>query len=169
MKEALCRAYVFLGKAELFLAKAGVLAFTALIFISAVSRTAGRPLGWTKDMAIFVFVWCVFFCADACLREDKLVRVDVLTSHLSPRVNFIIKTINWLLIIGFLVYLIYYGISLTYTSRFVRFQGLPRVSYSYVAVSLPIGALLMLITSSVKLFEHLRFARLEKAGIKLWH
>ncbi len=159
MKGALLRAYTCIGKAELFLAKAGVMIFTALIFLSAVSRTIGRPLGWTQDWAIFVFVWCVFFSADACLRQDKLVTVDVLTSHFSPGINAWLKVFNLLLIIAFLAFLVYFGVSLTYTSRFVRFQGLPHFSYSWVAVSLPVGAGLMLITSGVKFFESLRHAQ----------
>lgn len=165
MKEALFRTYTYIGKVELWLAKAGVMIFTALIFLSALSRTVGYPLGWAQDWAIFVFVWCVFFSADACLRQDKLVTVDVVTSHLSPGVNAWLKVFNWLLIIAFLAFLVYYGVSLTYTSRFVRFQGLPHFSYSWVAVSLPVGAGLMFITSGVKFFEHLKnMQRLENGG-----
>jgi len=167
VKEALFRAYTYIGKAELLLAKAGVMLFTVLIFLSAVSRSIGRPLGWTKDYAIFVFVWCVFFSADACLRQDKLVTVDIVTIHLSPRVNAWLKVFNWLLIIAFLAFLVYFGVSLTYTSRFVRFQGLPHFSYSWVAVSLPIGAGLMFITSCAKLIACLKNKQmLENGGAK---
>ncbi|MBT9154799.1 MAG: Sialic acid TRAP transporter permease protein SiaT [Firmicutes bacterium] len=167
MKETLFKAYTFVGEVEMWLAKAGVLLFTALIFLSAVSRTAGRPWGWTQDWAIFVFVWCVFFSADVCLRQDKLVTVDIVTIHLSPKINAYLKAFNLLLIVAFLAFLVYYGISLTYTSRFVRFQGLPHFSYSWVAVSLPVGALLMLITSGVKFFAHLKtMSKPEKVGAK---
>ena len=169
MKEAMLKVYTSIGKAELWLAKAGVLTFTALIFVSAVSRTVRQPLGWAQDWAIFVFVWCVFLCADVCLREDKLVTVDIVTGLFSPRVNSYLKAFNWLLIMVFLAFLLYFGVSLTYTSRFVRFQGLAHFSYSWVAVSLPIGALLMLITSGVKLCAHITtMQKPERAKVDSW-
>ncbi len=114
-----------------------------------------------------MFVWCVFFSADVCLRQDKLVTVDIVTIHLSLKINAYLKAFNLLLIVAFLAFLVYYGISLTYTSRFVRFQGLPHFSYSWVAVSLPVDALLMLITSGVKFFAHLKtMSKPEKVGAK---
>jgi len=167
VKEAFLMVYNKIGKVELWLAKAGVLIFTALIFLSAVARTMRQPQGWAQDWAMFVFVWCVFLSADACLREDKLVTVDILTCKFPARVNAYLKVFNLVLILIFLAFLVYYGVSLTYTSRFVRFQGVAYFSYSWVAASLPIGALLMFVTSSVKLHEHLALMRkTEKGGAR---
>jgi hypothetical protein len=45
---------------------------------------------------------------------------------------------------------IYAGAWLAYVSRARAFQGIPEVSYSWVTVSLPVGAVLILITTILK-------------------
>ena len=47
----------------------------------------------------------------------------------------------------FLLYLIVMGLYLSWISRTRSFQGIPEVSYSWVTMSLPVGALLLLVTT----------------------
>ena len=55
--------------------------------------------------------------------------------------------LNYLIIAVFLVYVIVMGTWLSWISRARSFQGIPEVSYSWVTMSLPAGALLLLITT----------------------
>jgi TRAP-type C4-dicarboxylate transport system permease small subunit len=60
------------------------------------------------------------------------------------------------LIILFLLFLIGTGLWLSYVSRARSFQGIPWISYSWVTMSLPVGAGLLLITTIRKLRAELR-------------
>ena len=50
-------------------------------------------------------------------------------------------------ILTFLVFLLVYGVILAYGSRFRTFQGIPGFSYMWVTLSVPLGSLLLLISS----------------------
>lgn len=145
------RIYEWLGNAEAFLAKATLSILSALVLLSAVMRTVGSPVGWAQDYAIFLFAWCVFLSADLAMRQDKLVIVDIVTSRLSKQTNYYLKLFNQTLIIAFLAFLVYYSISLAWTSRFVRFQGISYFSYTWVILSVTVGCSLMFVTACVKL------------------
>lgn len=54
-----------------------------------------------------------------------------------------------------LVALIGFGVWLSYTTRFRSFQGIPWFSYTRVTLSVPVGGLLMLITTTLKIREKL--------------
>ncbi|MBT9158100.1 MAG: hypothetical protein DDT36_01101 [Firmicutes bacterium] len=152
--KALAKIYDLICRAEMTLVKGGIAIFTGLVFVSAVARTLRRPVGWAIDIAIFLFVWCVFFCADIAMRQGKLVTVDIVTMHLPKRVRYYLQFVNHTLIALFLMFLIGYSIPLAFTSRFVRFQGIVWFSYTWVVLSMTIGATLLLITTVLKMREH---------------
>lgn len=147
--------YEYVCKAEVYAAKGSLAILTALVFFSAVARSLHYPIVWAVDAATFLFAWCVFFSADIAMRNDKLVTINVLTSRLPKKAQFYVKLFNYIMIILFLAFLIRYGLSLCYTSRFVAFQGIPGFSYTWVALSVPVGCTLMLITAVLKIREHL--------------
>lgn len=156
MINSMAKLYGYICRAEAFLAQAAIAVLTGLVFVSAVARTFFTPVDWAIDMAIFLFVWCVFFCADMAMRNDKLVTVDIITVHLSKKVQFYLKMFNHSIILLFLAYLIYFASWLAYTSRFVRFQGIAWFSYTWVVMSVPIGCALLLTTTILKMREHYR-------------
>ena len=64
--------------------------------------------------------------------------------------------LSYALIAAFLVYLVTMGIYLSWISRIRSFQGIPGVSYSWATMSLPVGALLLLVTTMLKVRSELR-------------
>ncbi|HYH03674.1 MAG TPA: hypothetical protein VEC37_11265, partial [Bacillota bacterium] len=48
------------------------------------------------------------------------------------------------------------GVILTYTTQMRTFQGLPGLSYSWVTVSVPVGSLLMMISTILKMKEQIK-------------
>jgi TRAP-type C4-dicarboxylate transport system permease small subunit len=64
--------------------------------------------------------------------------------------------LNYAIITVFLLYLMVMGLYLSWISRIRSFQGIPEVSYSWVTMSLPIGAALLLITTALKVRAELR-------------
>ncbi|MDP3012162.1 MAG: TRAP transporter small permease [Candidatus Hydromicrobium sp.] len=132
-------------KIERYLAAGCLVVATSITFIAAITRRVfGHPINWSIDIALFLWAWCIFFSGDLALRDDKMVNVDVLINKLPKKGRKIHSTILYVVILAFLIALLVYGSKLVYTSRVRPFQSIPAISYSWVTLSLPIGALLMI-------------------------
>ncbi|MBA7477274.1 hypothetical protein ES707_12679 [subsurface metagenome] len=141
----------FINKAELFTAAFCFAGTTFLIFIAAVARTLNHPINWSIDISLFLFSWCTFLSADVALHYDKLVSVDLLVSKFPERYKKALSISIFLTILVFLGLLAAYGSKLAYTSRSRAFQGIPKFSYTWITLSLPVGALLMIRTTIQKI------------------
>ncbi len=150
-EETMKKLYHFVCKAEVFLAATCFVVSCALIFVAAIARTVRHPINWSQDMSLFLFAWSVFLSADAALRADKLVNIDLLVTHLHLKARTVLNTIIYIIIFVFLVLLFYNGIKLSLFSRRRVFQGIPGFSYSWVMLSIPVGSLLQMITVILKI------------------
>ncbi|MBO6718516.1 MAG: TRAP transporter small permease subunit [Rhizobiaceae bacterium] len=148
--------YAYLLKFEAILAGTFLLLMVGLIFLGGVARMSGHPLNWTIDFATCFFAWACFLCADIAWRKDSLMSIDILTARVPERARNALVYINYLIISGFLVYVIYAGLWLSWVSRARSFQGIPSISYSWVTMSLPVGAALLLLTTALKLRSQMR-------------
>ena len=142
--------------AEAYLAAVFLIAMVVLIFLGGVLRMLGTPINWSTDIATALFAWACFFCADIAWRKNSLMSIEVLTSRLPERLTFVFRMANYAMIAAFLLYLIVMGVYLSWISRARSFQGIPAVSYSWVTLSLPVGAVLLLITTALKVRAELR-------------
>jgi TRAP-type C4-dicarboxylate transport system permease small subunit len=145
------RFYERLCKAEVFVAAVCFCASCMVIFVSAIARSVHQPLNWSLDISLFLFAWSVFLAADVALREDKLVNVDILVSRLPARAQRVIAAGLYIVILAFLATLVGYGAWLSYFTRSRAFQGLPRVSYTWVTLAVPVGSALQIVTVVNKL------------------
>lgn len=143
--------YIYLG--ELFIVKVTFVFLVLLVFIAAFTRYIGYPINWSVDMAQCLFAWCTFLAADIAMRNNKLMKVDFFINKLPERYRDKIELLNSMIILVFLVALIGYGSWLSYTTRFRTFQGIPGFSYTWVTLSVPVGSLLMAITTALKIRE----------------
>jgi TRAP-type C4-dicarboxylate transport system permease small subunit len=142
--------YDRLCKAEAVIAAAFLILMVALIFIGGVTRMWGMPLVWTTDFATCFFAWACFLCADVAWRNDNLISIRLVADRLPKQMQMLVTFINYALIVLFLVYLIWTGLKLSYVSSARSFQGIPEISYSWITMSLPVGAALLLITTILK-------------------
>ncbi len=134
---------------------------TVLVFLSAVARTVGHPLNWAVDISLLLFAWQVFIGGDIAVRNTNLIGVEILADKFPPRVQKILKISFFILIIMFLSVLVYFGVPLLLQNWKRLFQVLP-ISYSWCTLSVPVGALLMIISSGIRLFE------LVKKPVSFW-
>ena len=142
--------------AEALVAAVFLILMVVLIFLGGVMRMLGTPINWSTDAATCLFAWACFFCADIAWRKNSLMAIAVLTSRLPENLQFAFRMINYALITAFLLYLIVMGLYLSWISRARSFQGIPEISYSWVTMSLPVGALLLLVTTALKVRADLR-------------
>jgi TRAP-type transport system small permease protein len=142
--------YQQLCAAQARIAAALLVAMVSLIFLGGVARVLGYPLNWTVDFATACFAWAAFLCADIAWRRGSLMSIEVLTRRLPPRLQAACRWVNYLLISAFLLYAIGMGLWLSWVSRERSFQGIPDISYSWVTMSMPVGAALLLVTTVLK-------------------
>jgi TRAP-type transport system small permease protein len=148
--------YQRLCAAEALIAAAFLVLMVVLIFLGGVMRMLGHPINWSSDAATAFFAWACFLCADIAWRNNSLMAIEVVTTRLPARLQAGFRMLNYALIAAFLVYLMVMGVYLSWISRVRSFQGIPEISYSWVTMSLPVGALLLLVTTALKARAELR-------------
>jgi TRAP-type transport system small permease protein len=151
--------HALLGKVEAVVAGTFLILMVGLLFLGGAARLVRSPLNWTTDVATCLFAWACFLCADLAWRRGSLMSIEVMTSRLPETARQLCSYANYLIIGVFLVYLIGAGTWLSYVSRARSFQGIPSVSYSWVTMSLPVGACLLLITAVLKVQDEIRSNR----------
>jgi TRAP-type C4-dicarboxylate transport system permease small subunit len=150
--------------AEAFVAAAFLVLMVALIFLGGVSRVLGYPLNWSTDAATCLFAWACFLCADIAWRKNSLMAIELLTARLPVKAQKVCRMFNYFVIAAFLLYVIGMGTWLSWISRVRSFQGMPEVSYSWVTMSMPAGAVLLLITTILKVRAEMRAVRVQIKG-----
>jgi TRAP-type C4-dicarboxylate transport system permease small subunit len=99
------------------------------------------PIIWGDEIVRYSLIWMTFVGAAMATKEKQHIQVDVIDMVL-PKLGQ--KITNWfvdVVIVGFMVFLIYYGIRMTDFQRGMFGETLSWFSYAYVYVSIPIGAL----------------------------
>lgn len=117
-------------------------AIVGLVFVAAITRFFDHPLIWSVDMAQLLFIWLCFVGATRAMREKVHLGVDLLVRHLPLRVQLLVETAVSVIVIAFLLLLAYEGYLLT-TLNIEREFGDSGISYAFVTVAVPIGALML--------------------------
>ncbi|MCL2010238.1 MAG: TRAP transporter small permease subunit [Synergistaceae bacterium] len=156
--------YGIVCKVEETLATIGLLAMTALILLSAVSRFLGYPVNWAVDISLLIFAWIAFMGADVGIRQNRIINVDFLTSKFPLKYQKGLAVLWSVVIILFLAILVVYGTSLSLSNVKRQFQSIP-LSYSYVTASLPVCSFFMIISMLIKLKKQVfDFSSTRKTG-----
>jgi TRAP-type transport system small permease protein len=152
--------YGYICKLEAFVAQTTLWAMVMLIFAAGIARLMLHPINWAIDVSTCLFAWSCFLSADIAWRGDKLMNVDILIRKFPENVRRYLRLLNYTILFGFLVYLIIFGIWLAYTTRARAFQGIPGFSYTWVTLSVPVGALCLLLTTILKFVRDIRLGSL---------
>lgn len=147
--------YAGFVKVEEFLACFSLAAIVVLMFLSAVLRKLGAPINWAGDVSLLFFTWSMFFGADLSIREKGLVSVDMLAEKFPLRVRKTLRIVFQIVAMVFLISLTWYGFPLAIESASRKFSNM-ELSYSWATASVPVGCLLITITSAVNLAKMFR-------------
>jgi TRAP-type transport system small permease protein len=150
------RIYERVCAAEAWIAATLLVLMVLLIFLGGVMRMLGQPINWSGDAATAFFAWACFLCADIAWRRNALMSVDLVVERLPRRLRRFCALCNYVVIVAFLVYVLVWGLWLSWISRARSFQGIPEISYSWVTLSMPVGAALLLVTAFLKIRDELR-------------
>ncbi|MBM7713722.1 TRAP transporter small permease [Siminovitchia sp. FSL H7-0308] len=126
---------------------------TALIFWQVVARyVLGSSLSWSEELARFLMIFLVFIGAGLALRQGKLIAVEVILERLNDKVSSIIKMLVHLISSVFYGILIYFGFELAQAFGNQIAPGI-KISMFYVYLSIPLGAILLLVNSIACVLE----------------
>ena len=114
-----------------------------LVFLGALTRTAGYPLIWAIDIAQMSFVWACVLGADIALKRNAHIEIDILVRTFSRDARRILAIVFLVMISVFLATLVWLGIKLTLLNL-ERPLGDVGISYGFVTSAIPAGAFLML-------------------------
>jgi TRAP-type transport system small permease protein len=157
--------YARICAAETWIASVFLILMVILIFLGGVMRMLGHPINWSTDVATALFAWACFLCADIAWRRNSMMAIEVFIDRLPDGLQTALRMVNYVLIAGFLSYLAAVGVYLSWISRVRSFQGIPEVSYSWVTMSLPVGAALLLVTTALKIRDEFRGERAENRAV----
>jgi TRAP-type C4-dicarboxylate transport system permease small subunit len=125
-------------------------AIVALVFVAALTRYIGVPINWSVDIAQALFVWTIFLGANQAWRNSRHIGIDLFVRRCSAGARFWIDLSVHGAIALFLVSTIVNGIHITIVNAGRILQDIP-ISYSFVTMAVPVGALLMLLTTGKKI------------------
>jgi len=108
------------------------------------------PLSWTEELSRFALIWLTFVAASVALRGNGHFAVDILAHRLSPKMR---KLHEFAVLVSMLIYLaviFYTGLELLPVAHMQESAALD-VHMSYVYLSIPFGAALMIFNTLIKI------------------
>ena len=158
------KAYEKFCQLEQWIAMLLLAGITVLVFVSAMMRTIGFPPNWAQDAALIMFAWLSFIGGDIALHSTGLIGVDMIVTHFPKNVQKGIDILFKVIMLAFLAVLVVYGFQYVATG-YKRLITTLNVSYAFVTASVPVGALLMIISVSQNLYKSIK-TPVEKWGEK---
>ncbi|PMR72502.1 TRAP transporter small permease [Billgrantia endophytica] len=116
-----------------------------VMLVSSTARAIGQPFAGGAELAQFLFIWTAVLGADITLRRGGQVRIDALAVRLPPLLQCLAAGLCLVLMLGFLFLLAWYGFPLA-LSNWQRPMGVAGLSYGYITLALPVGAMLMIVS-----------------------
>ncbi len=125
----------------------------AVLFINAIARNVGFPIRFANDLALALFSYTTFVGADLAYRNNRLARVDLFSRYLPKKAQTVLEYFILAVCLALFVLLAYLGVQLALRSWKRPVPSLPNISYGWIIISVPIGAVLMTISTIIKFVE----------------
>ena len=130
-------------------------ALVVLVIVGSALRYVGFPVIWSVELAQALFIWLCVFAADITLQRAGHFSIDMLANTLPPAARTVLDVFNFLLVAALLATLLYYGtrFAMVTSGRPMPIVG---VSQAFETAALPVGFLLMLITTVEQLIARIQ-------------
>lgn len=145
----------FFLKIEALISSLLLCLISVLVFVSAVTRTVGRPINWTQDVSLLAFAWLTFLGADVLAKSGKLINIDMVLYKLPKSVQKVLGIVFDLMILAFLAVLVVYGYKLVSQSWRRMFNTL-KLSYAWCTMAVPVGTFLLFMTMLRRTWDDIR-------------
>lgn len=118
---------------------------------------------WSEELARYLFIYDVMIGAAIAIRRNSHLQIDILINLMKPKVRTILTIIATLAGMVFMVFLLSYSITLVQTGARTMSAGLG-IPMSIPYSCMPVGIVLMLLTSIEVLFKNISALRGRKGG-----
>ena len=127
------------------------LVFMSVGFVITFFHIIGRyilktPIFYSEELARYCFIWACMLGASVVNRNDEHTSVNYFTTLLPKRAQGWLYIGRELVIVLLLAALIYYGVALSVKMNTVRSAAM-EISWSFIYMALPVGSLLLIITT----------------------
>lgn len=140
---------------EFFCASLLLASIVVLVAIASITRHMGTPIIWSIEIAQLLFVWLCMLAADLAMQHNRHFGLSVILDNVPAGLRKIIQLVNAAVVIGFLIYLLYYAF-INMQLMHPRLIGATQMHASYVHAAMPFGLILMLRTLGVQFFRQIR-------------
>ena len=159
------KTYGFICKAEEIIAMFCLLASTLVLCTGAITRRFGHPLAMISEISLCFFAWCVYLGADVAYRKGKLVYVEVIIDKVNPKVQRVIYAFIYVIIAIFQIVFVVYSIKLVRHSWIRGWASIPKLSYGWIALSIPVGMSLMFISTCIQFYNYVILGKKKKSDL----
>jgi TRAP-type C4-dicarboxylate transport system permease small subunit len=132
------------NRMALILASTCFLVMTFLVFLQIVSRVADYSISWTEELSRFLFIWATLLGISIGVKQRFLISFSMIKETLPKLIQRYLNVLIDILILGFAIILIIYGIELVGKVS-QQLSSAMRVSMSYVYLVVPISGTFILI------------------------
>ena len=152
----------------MFLAKAGVIAFSGLMITVALLQVIFRyvfsaPLPWSEELARYCFVWIVFLGAAIGLQRGFHLGVDLFVNALPERFRSGLEVLCFSLIACFAAVVAYASYPVIALNMMQRSPAMG-VQMSWIYIAIPISMVLICLISLVRVVDIVRDGPVKKGG-----
>jgi TRAP-type C4-dicarboxylate transport system permease small subunit len=127
------------------------LVFMSVGFVITFFHIIGRyilkaPIFFSEELARYCFIWACMLGASVVNRADEHTNVNYFTTLLPTRAQGWLYIGREVVILLLLAALIYYGVALSIKMNTVHSAAM-EISWSYIYMALPVGSLLLIVTT----------------------
>jgi len=136
-----------LGYLEATVAAVMLIVMVGCTVLQVVARFAFKTgLSWTDEVAMFSFIWAAFMGAALVINTGAAHRIDAFVNLLPASFRRAALALVYTAILGALILLIVYGVKLLGVVHYQK-SSILKVNMSFIYVSLPVSAGLMLVAT----------------------
>ena len=119
-------------------------AMTVIIFTNVAMRyLTDQSIEWAEEVARHMMIWLTFLGAGPVLRYGGHIAVDNLQDSLPPRVAVALRVLIALLLTGFFVFMVWWGILYMQRAQF-QTTAATQISFAWIYAAMPVGGVLLL-------------------------
>ncbi len=151
------KAIDILQKVEVFLCSIALSIFLVAVVAQMLTRYMGVTALWTEDVSMYSFIISVFLGAAAMVRDDKHFAFTALEDKITdPRKKAALNIIILLVMLGFCVFMLYYGTLLTQKFWNYKWVSIPAFKRGPTWLCVPFSAFTMVVYIIEKLYANIR-------------
>ena len=119
-------------------------AMTVIIFTNVALRyLTDQSIEWAEEVARHMMIWLTFLGAGPVLRYGGHIAVDNLQDNVPPRVAVALRVLIALLMTGFFVFMVWWGILYMQRAQF-QTTAATQISFAWIYAAMPVGGVLLL-------------------------